>query len=248
MMEFLQPHIQLGKRQSAEYALLPGDPGRIKRIAEYLKDVKELAYNREYCSISGTYKGVNVLAVSTGIGAASLAIAVEELKKIGVKTFIRIGSCGALQNGLHLGDLVIATGAVRNEGTSLAYIEQGYPAVPDADVLFALLESTKEQGFPYQYGRIRSHDSFYTDQEEEINQYWSQKGILGSDMESAALFVLGGLRGVKTGSVLNVVVEKAGNLESSIKDYVDGETATMEGEKKEIITALEAVIKLANNK
>ncbi|HBG17642.1 MAG TPA: uridine phosphorylase [Firmicutes bacterium] len=247
-MEFIQPHIQLSKKQSTDYALLPGDPGRIKRIAGFLEEVKELANNREYCSISGTYKGVGILAVSTGIGGPSLGIAVEELKNIGVKTLIRIGSCGALQKDLKLGNLLIATGAVRNEGTSLAYVEQGYPAVPDADVLFALLESAKEQGFPYQYGRIRSHDSFYTDQEEEINRYWSQKGILGSDMESAALFVIGGLRGVKTGSVLNVVVEKAGNLECGINDYVDGDAAAMDGEKREIITALEAVVKLANNK
>jgi len=104
----LQPHIRLGRNQSANYALLPGDPGRVKRIAAFLDDVEELAYNREFYSVRGKYKGVSVLAVSTGIGGPSTGIAVEELNKIGVKTMIRIGSCGALQDNMKVGDLVIA--------------------------------------------------------------------------------------------------------------------------------------------
>ena len=243
-MNDIQPHIRCSSRDAAKYAVLPGDPQRVERVKMLLENVQDIAFNREYKSCVGFYKGVKVMVISTGIGGASTGITVEELKNIGVETLIRIGSCGALQEGIKLGDLIIANGAVRDEGTSKAYIESIYPAVPDTEVLVSLIESAKELGYRYSLGKIRSHDSFYTDKEQEIDTYWSQKGILGADMESAALFVIGGLRNLKTASILNVVVESDGSLDEGINSYVDGESITAQGEKKEILTALESIVRL----
>lgn len=117
-MESLQPHIQLGKDLQIKYALMPGDPARLDRIAPFLENVTELKFNREYRSLSGTYKGVPILAISTGIGGASAGIAVEELHNIGVEAMIRIGSCGSLQPQVKVGDIIIVNGAVRDDGAS----------------------------------------------------------------------------------------------------------------------------------
>jgi uridine phosphorylase len=244
MSELMQPHIRCGRADGAAYAILPGDPERVERVKAFLDDPVDIAFNREYKSCRGSYKGVRVMVISTGIGGPSTGIAVEELNAIGVKTLIRIGSCGALQDSLRLGDLVIASGAVRDEGTSRAYIGECYPAVPDPELLAALLHCAREQRFARHCGIIHSHDSFYTDQEEASSRYWSERGVLAADMESAALFVIGGLRGMKTASILNVVVERRGDLESGINGYVDGEGRTASGERKEIITALEAIVRL----
>lgn len=247
MSSGIQPHIRLAPDSVCEFALLPGDPERVSTVAHYLENVKELSYNREFKSISGTYKGVNVLVVSTGIGGPSTAIAVEELRNLEVKTLIRIGSCGALQNNIKLGDLVIASGAIRSEGTSNTYIEKSYPAVPDTDILMSLIKCAQELNYVYHCGIIRSHDSFYTDNEEEIDKFWAEKNVLASDMESAALMVIGSLRGLKNASILNVVVETKGNLEEGINNYVDGELEALKGEEKEILTALETVAKLSKS-
>jgi uridine phosphorylase len=244
MSNNVQPHIRCCSNDAAKYAIMPGDPERVDRVKSFLDNPIDIAFNREYKSCSGFYKGVKVMVVSTGIGGASTGIAVEELKNIGVETLIRIGSCGALQPNIRLGELIIANGAVRDEGTSKAYVESSYPAIPDTDVLISLIESARELKCDYYCGKIRSHDSFYTDKEKEIDEYWGKKGILGSDMESAALFVIGGIRNLKTASVLNVVVENDGNLDSGINSYVNGESVTALGEKKEILTVLEAIVKL----
>lgn len=238
----LQAHIRLSKEDSAKYTLLPGDPGRLDSIKPFLSDVKELAFNREMRSITGFYKGIKVLAVSTGMGGTSTGIAVEELRKIGVEYMIRIGSCGALDSKMRLGDLLIVNGAVRDEGTSKAYVESIYPAIPDTYLLMNVVQAAKECKVPYYIGKARSHDSFYIDREEEINKYWSKKGIMGSDMETAALFTIGSLRGVKTASILNTVVEYEGDLAKEINGYVDGEASTKQGETNEILVALEAFV------
>ncbi|MBQ6692742.1 MAG: nucleoside phosphorylase [Clostridia bacterium] len=238
----LQPHIRLDETVNAKCALLPGDPARLDRIAPFLTDVKELEFNREYRSLVGTYKGVRILAVSTGIGGASAAIAVEELKNIGVENMIRIGSCGALQPKVRLGDIVIVSGCVRDDGASKTYIAPEFPAVPNTEMLVACINAAKELGAPYHTGIARSHDSFYTDREEEWNAYWHKAGILGSDMETAALFTVGALRGVRTASILNNVVafEDKADTAAAIGDYVDGAALAMQGEENEIRTALEA--------
>jgi uridine phosphorylase len=238
----LQPHIRIGNGHKVQYALLPGDPGRVNEVARFLDQPEELASNREYKTIIGSYKGIRIMVTSTGIGGVSAGIAIEELKNIGVKVMIRIGSCGALQSHLCLGDLVIASGAVRNDGASYAYINKAYPAIPNTELLFHVINAAKKNGAKNYTGIVRCHDSFYTDKEQEIDKYWSEKGILASDMETAALFVIGGLRGIKTASILNVVVEKEGNLEGGINDYIDEKNNSKHGEEQEILTALEAIV------
>ncbi|MFR1907137.1 MAG: nucleoside phosphorylase [Clostridium neonatale] len=242
----LQPHIRCGIKDSAKYALLPGDPKGIDRIKEFLTDTKEISYNREHRSISGYYKGIKIIAVSTGMGGASTGIVVEELYNIGVEVMIRIGSCGALDSNINLGDIILVNGAVRDEGASKAYIESIYPAIPDFDVLLSTCEAAKEKKYRYFIGKARSHDSFYTDEEETIDEYWSSKGILGADMETAALFTIGALRGVKTASILNNVSEYKKDLKDEVNNYVEGENLAIDGEKREIIVALEAIVKLNN--
>lgn len=242
----LQPHIQLDETIRVKYALLPGDPGRLDRIAPFLENVQELAFNREYRSLVGEYKGIRTLAISTGIGGASTGIAVEELHNIGVEAMIRIGSCGTLQPEVNVGDIILVNGAVRDDGASKAYINPVYPAVPDTELLFACMEAAQKNQFPYHIGIARSHDSFYTGAEDEIYAYWAAQGVLGSDMETAALFTIGRLRGVKTASILNNVVPYEGDTSDSIGSYVDGENLSITGEKNEILTALEAFVTYAN--
>ena len=246
-MSNLQPHIRCTKEDAAAYEILPGDPQRVERIKEFLTDVKDIAFNREHKSISGYYKGVKVMAVSTGMGGPSTAIAIEELAHIGVKAMIRIGSCGALRPGIKLGDLVLVNGAVRDDGASKSYVDPAYPAVPDTELLMNVMEAAKTQGFPYHVGLGRSHDCLYGDPKGELDAYWGERGVLGSDMETATLFVVGRLRGIKTASILNNVVEVEGDLKDEINNYVNGASAVAEGEKREIIAALEAFVAYENN-
>lgn len=243
-MSSLQPHIRCCREDGAPYAILPGDPARVERIKDFLEDVREIAYNREHKSIIGTYKGVKLMAVSTGMGGASTGIAVEELNNIGVKAMIRIGSCGALQPGICMGDLLLIHGAVRDDGASKAYVESVYPAVPDTELLICMIEAARDLAIPYHIGKCRSHDSFYTDRENEIDTYWHGKGILGADMETAALFTIGALRGVRTASVLNTVSLYGGDLEDEINGYVDGGDGANKGEQREILLALETIVRM----
>ena len=241
----LQAHIQLDDSIGAKYAILPGDPARIDRIKPFLTDCKELKFNREYRSVSGYYKGIKVIAISTGMGGSSASIAVEELHNIGVEAMVRIGSCGALQEGIRLGDLVIGCGAIRDDGASRAYIDIRYPAVPDTGLLNCVIDAAKEKGFPHHVGVIHSHESFYMDSNEEEEAYWARYGTLGSDFESAALFTVGRIRHVKTASILNNVVEKGGNTAESVSSYAGGTDMCAVGELREIEVALEALYKLS---
>ena len=239
-----QPHIQLEEGLGAPCALMPGDPRRVDVIASCLKDVKELTFNREYRSIIGTYKGMKVIGISTGMGGSSVAIAVEELKKIGVHTMMRIGSAGAMQEGIGLGDLIIAEGAIRDDGASRCYIDPIYPAVPDYRLIRHCVDAAKESGYEYHVGIVLSHESFYYDEDGENCERWSRKSVLGSDFETAALYTVGRLRGVHTASILNNVVLWGENTEDSIGSYQDGADRTAEGERREILTALEAMYRL----
>ena len=243
-----QPHIQLDESLKIRYAVLPGDPKRVERIAQYFEEPEDLGMNREYRSIAGTYHGARVLAMSTGMGGVSTGIAVEELHRIGVTHAIRIGSCGALQSGPALGELIVACGAVRDDGTSRAYVREGYPAVPDPELLLAVLETIRAQGFAHCTGIVRSHESFYLDEIDEINEYWSKKGVLGSDMETAALLTVGRLRGMKCASILNNVVLWKQDTLSSVGSYAAGADSAAEGETRSILAALETFARLEREK
>jgi len=241
-MNLIQPHIRLSREMThARYALLPGDPQRVEHVAQFLEQVEDFGMHREYRALRGWFKGVEVLVISTGMGGPSTAIAVEELNQIGVTHLIRIGSCGAMQSHIQLGDLVIATAAVRDEGTSKAYITRHYPACADIGLTHHLMIQARRLHYVSHCGYIRSHDSFYTDKEDEISQYWSGKGILAADMETAALMVVGALRNMRVASVLNVVVEHNGNLEQGINDYQQQKPSSQQGESHEILLALEAL-------
>ena len=239
-----QPHIALDESLGIRYAILPGDPARIDRIKELLDDPVELAYNREFRSARGRYKGIDILALSTGIGGCSAGIAVEELKRIGVQAAIRVGSCGALQKGIDLGELIVVSGAVRDDGASKAYLPDIYPAYADIELLSCMLDAAEALGIPHREGVVHSHESFYHDENDAQSAYWSSKGVLGADMESAALLTIGRLRGIKAASILNNVVLYGADTADAIGDYADGAERTARGERDEIRLALEAFARL----
>lgn len=208
-------HIGLSCEQGADYAILPGDPGRVERIASYLQQPVFVGQNREYTTWMGTLQGERVLVTSTGIGGPSAAIAVEELAKIGVHTMIRVGTCGGMQTCVQSGDLVIPTGSVRMEGTSKEYIPLEYPAVPCFEVLQALVQAAREQGRRYHTGVIQCKDSFYGQHQPESMpnvseltakwQAWVRAGVLASEMETAALFTVAAVRKVRAGALMMAV-------------------------------------------
>lgn len=240
-MQVPQPHIRLLPDPQLHCAVLPGDPGRIDRILPFLENAREIAFHREYRSVVGDYKGVKILALSTGIGGASMGIAVEEMQRVGIRWAVRIGSSGALQEKVGIGDLIVASGAVRDDGASRAYVPESYPAVPDPALLQACLRAAREQGCRCHLGIVRSHDSFYTDKEEQICDQWSAYGVLASDMETAALFTVGALRGMRTASILNNVVRYHDDSAEGINAYEEGEKLAAAGERAEILAALEAL-------
>ena len=239
-----QPHILCEDKDVAERVLLPGDPARVLRAAEYLDDWKEVAFNREFRTVSGKYKGVPVTITSTGIGGASAVIAVEELIACGAVSFIRIGSAGACQPGIALGDLIISSGSVSEDGASRMYAPAEYPAVPDFRLLSALVDFCKSEGYHYHVGITRSHDSFYIDNEAELMEKWNRLNVLASDMETSALFTVASIRRVKAASILNNVVLYEGDVKAGVGDYVDEADAAAGGEKREILAALEALIRV----
>ena len=208
-------HIGINAGHGAKYAILPGDPGRVEAIAEYLDNPEFLAFNREYKSYIGELSGEKVIVMSTGMGGPSAAIGVEELYSLGVDTFIRVGTCGGMQKEVISGDLVIATGSIRMEGTSREYAPIEFPAVPDFDVTGALIEAAKASGNSYHAGVVQSKDSFYGQHDPErmpvsyelLNKWeaWIRAGCLASEMESAALFVVSSVLRARAGAVFTVV-------------------------------------------
>jgi len=130
-----QPHIKCKEGDVAKYVLLPGDPGRIEKIIKYWDEAKKIAFNREFLTYTGKYKGIEVSATSTGIGGPSTAIAVEELVNIGAKVLIRVGTCGSLREVIKIGDIIIPIAAMKQDGTSKDYLPVEFPAVADLEVI-----------------------------------------------------------------------------------------------------------------
>ena len=211
-------HVNLKKGDVGRYVILPGDPKRCAKIAAYFDDAKLVADNREYVTYTGYLEGEKVSVTSTGIGGPSAAIAMEELANIGADTFIRVGTCGGMQTEIMGGDLIIATGAVRNEGTSREYAPIEYPAVADHGITNALIEGAKKLGVPYHVGVVQCKDSFYGQHDpgskpafaelEAKWEAWIRMGCLASEMESAALFTVAGYRRVRCGSVFLCVANQ----------------------------------------
>lgn len=213
-----QYHIQVGKGDVGEYVILPGDPKRCAKIARYLDDAVLMADSREYITYTGYLDGVRVSVTSTGIGGPSAAIALEELVKAGADTFVRIGTCGGMQTDVKSGDVVIATGAVRMEGTSREYAPIEFPAVADIQVVNALIQAAEEQGGDFHVGVVQCKDSFYGQHDPEGKpvgyelldkwQAWKRLGCLASEMESAALFIAASSLGVRVGSCFLVMANQ----------------------------------------
>lgn len=211
-------HIGVGKGEVGRYVILPGDPGRCEKIAAYLDNPVKVAENREYTTYTGSLEGVPVSVVSTGIGGPSASIAMEELIHCGADTFIRVGTSGGMQPDICGGDLVIATGAIRYEGTTKEYAPVEYPAVADFEIVRALKESAEALGYVNHLGVVQCKDNFYGQHSpesmpvaEELNQRWKAWiacGALASEMESAALFIVGSVRRVRVGTVLLVIANQ----------------------------------------
>ncbi|EGR0392816.1 uridine phosphorylase [Vibrio vulnificus] len=236
-----QPHLCVDETQVAERVIVCGEPDRANRIAALLENAELIAENREYRLFNGEFQGKAITVCSTGIGAPSMIIAVEELKQCGAKYVIRVGSAGAMQPNIALGELIVAEGAVRDEGGSKAYIDAAYPAYASFSLLKGLDGYLQMQTVPYHMGVVRSHDSFYTDDEETLCQYWNKKGILGADMETSALFTVGRLRGLHVASVLNNVVRYQQDVKEGVSQYVNDDDAMMAGEKRASLAALTAL-------
>jgi len=209
--EKIQYHILCKKGDVGNYVLLPGDPARVPIIAAHLDNSKKIAQNREFLTYTGFYKGIKISVTSTGVGAPSTSIAVEELANIGANTFIRIGTCGAMQNWLKPGDIIVATAAVRGDGTTREYIPEEYPAVADFNLVYAMKKAADILNIDRVFfGIIRTHDAFYIESPFAHGDYiarirhWIDAGVLCVENESSAIFVIASIRRLRAGSVLVV--------------------------------------------
>jgi uridine phosphorylase len=209
-----QYHIQLDKGEVGKYVLLPGDPGRVPLIAQFFDSAQKVAESREFVTYTGEVAGIPISATSTGIGCPSAAICVEELARIGAEVFIRVGTAGSLQEHVGLGHLVISAGVVREEGTSRQYVPLSYPAVADLGVTTALVEAAGKLGFAHHVGIGHCKDAFYAEftQDLPMSEKWSESwkvwrrcGVLATSMESAAIYVISSIKGLRAGEVLAIV-------------------------------------------
>lgn len=210
-------HIGLAASEVGQYVLVPGDPFRTELIARHLEEAEEKAWAREFRTFTGRVDRTRVSTCSSGIGGPSMAIAVEELGELGVHTFLRVGTCGGAQPDIRVGDLVIATGAVRSEGTPDAYVPREYPAIASHEVVSACVAAAVAAGVPHHLGVIRSVDALYADlaperlpRPAELRaelDMWARAGVVANDMESSTLLVVSALRGWRAGVILLCVDE-----------------------------------------
>jgi uridine phosphorylase len=210
----MEYHIRVKPGEVARYVLLPGDPDRAASIAEKFDEAKEIAYNREFRTFTGKVGGVPISVTSTGIGCPSTAIAIEELAKCGADTFIRVGTSGGVSSGTKTGDVVIANGAVRDEGTSVQYVPLSYPAIADLEVTNALVEAAKRLKARYHVGLTVSKDSFYSEEPERAPlakeaagkwEVWQKSGVLATEMECSTIYTLSSINGWRSGGVLAII-------------------------------------------
>lgn len=244
-----QYHINMKEGDVGKYVILPGDPKRCEKIAKYFDNPVLVADSREYVTYTGFLEGVKVSVTSTGIGGPSASIAIEELANIGADTFIRVGTCGGMNIDVVGGDLVIATGAIRMEGTSKEYAPIEFPAVADFGITNALIKASDKLNNKYHVGVVQCKDAFYGQHSPEtkpvgyelINKWdaWMKMGTLASEMESAALFIVASYRNVRAGSIFNVVANQE-RRKLGLDDPQEHNTEAA------IITAIEALRILIN--
>ncbi|MGN0382852.1 MAG: uridine phosphorylase [Eubacterium sp.] len=245
-------HINCKKEDVGKYVILPGDPGRCKKIAAYFDNASFVTSNREFTTYTGELGGEKVSVTSTGIGGPSAAIAMEELAMLGADTFIRIGTCGGINDKVLPGDCIIATGAVRMEGTSREYAPIEFPAVADFFVTSQLVNAAENMNINYHTGIVQCKDSFYGQHnpnrmsvaDELLYKWnaWKKLGVLASEMESAALFTIASSLGVKCGSVFSVVW----NQERKSAGYNDMECNDTDIAIRIAVEALKGIINKKN--
>ena len=215
-----QFHIGVAPGEVSTVALMPGDPFRVPLVAEHLDDPREVAHQREHRTMVGTYKGRSITVTSTGMGCPSTAIAVEELARVGVTSFIRVGSTAALQPGINPGDLIVSQGSFRNDGTSDMYVPKGYPAVPDLEISLTLERFARERGPAHDLavhaGINVSDDAFYAESA-AWTQQMSSIGLLNVEMESSAMFIVARQRKLRAGMICAV----SSNLVAGTSVYDD---------------------------
>ena len=249
-----QYHTHVKKGDVGRYVIFTGDPGRCESISKLFDNPKFIAYNREYNTYTGTLCGEKVTVMSHGIGGASTAIAIEELANCGADTFIRMGTSGGMQEDVIGGDIVIANGAIRAEGTSKEYAPIEYPAVADFDVVSALVDGAKKAGAKYHVGVAQCKDSFFGQHEPETKPVgpelmykwdaWIKCGALCSEMESSTLFIVGSYLRARTGAVLLVVA----NQERAKKGLSNPQAHDMEIVYKTTIEAIKSLIAMDKTK
>ena len=229
-----QYHIGLGPGELADYILLPGDQDRVERVASRFDSIERTHRHREFASATGLYKGQRVSCVSTGIGPDNVEIVISEILALVQRpTLIRVGSCGSLQEGMALGDLVISTGAVRLETTTSWFVHEGYPALAHHEAILALVEAAESLGHRYHTGITATAPGFYGAQGRPIPQLpirypdfadeMTRQGIINFEMEASAVFVLAGLGGGRAGVVCAVFANRQTGefVEGDIKDRAE---------------------------
>lgn len=230
--EHRQHHIDMVTGDAAPTVLIPGDPGRVKVFADLMDEAWKVGHKREYLTYTGKKDGILVSCTSTGLGPSPTAIGVEELIRIGTKNIIRIGTCGAIQPFLKPGEMIIATGAIRGERASEEFISVDYPAMADFRIVRVLIDACERLEVPYHKGLVRTHDAFYLESPMATGDYkarlqkWIDLDVLAVENESSAIFVIAGMQGVRSGTILlssYPIFEDHGddpNLEENIKKLV----------------------------
>jgi uridine phosphorylase len=239
-----QFHVGVAPGEVSTVVLMPGDPFRVPLVAEYLEDPVDIAHKREHRTMLGTYQGRSITVTSTGMGCPSTAIAVEEMARCGVTSFIRVGSTGALQEGMEPGDLVISQGSFRNDGTTDMYVPKGYPAVPDLEITLELERVARERapqhGLGIHVGLNATDDAFYAETP-EWTQQMSSMGLLNVEMESSAMFVVARQRGLRAAMICAV----SSNLVAGTSVYAESAHERLAvGWRASIETALEVALRL----
>jgi len=214
MPDTLQYHIKCRKGDIARYVLLPGDPARVKVIASLWDESHKVAENRQYVTYTGKVSGAAISATSTGIGGPSTAIAVEELARCDADTFIRVGTCGGYRKEQRIGDIAIATGAVRWEGTTRQYVPVEYPAFSTPEIVMALVEAAERIGADYHVGITKSGDSIYAGMAfggyqqswmKNIEADFIRSNVVTAEMEASTIFTLANLFQLRAGSVCSII-------------------------------------------
>jgi uridine phosphorylase len=235
----VQYHLEVGPDDVADAVLLPGNPERVDKITACWDEHTDVASHREYRTATGTYEGTPLSVTSTGIGSPSAAIAVEELARVGVETFVRVGSCGAIRPEMDVGDLVITSGAVRQEGTTAEYVREDYPAVADYEVVSALVAAAERLGHDYHVGLTMSADSFYAGQgrpgfgdyrapgSESLVADLRAANVKNIEMEASAVLTLANLYGLRAGAVCTVYANRTTGEFRTEGESAAAETATL---------------------